>query len=688
MDITGLTPDTDYCYTVWAYESGTSSYSEGYVTVCGKTNKLTASCSELKALGQDTSGIYYIDPNNSGTAVKVYCDMVTDGGGWTLVLAQYEDDPVTNWNEGKQSDYDPSLATKKGFALNTSQIPTHSQVSFGKDLNPTFVDYVDFTYSTGNIPVTTLISPKTRKGYQVYRNTSDTYNQGDPEGTYLGNQLGWNNNLSIDELGGTKYSWTFCPLIDSVPGRTYAMSGDKQITNESYAWTVWVRSGAVDTVKASCKDWYDSGNTTDGYYAINPNGTTFTTYCDMTNGGWTLIGNILGTNIIYPVDYTNGKGNNDYLPLTEWIRKSADFNTYSNPALKVAMGSVVDYFIPNGVSFSTMMTTSPSNKFKWTNDLSKPFITPSYYSLHLGGSARYWPVNNISGDSRQYLSFWSSNSTMTGGCCHSTYSDAVAWGRPFKIWVKEEVTELSYDNATCKTIKNTTGTDLSGVYTINPSGTPFQVYCDMITDGGGWTLVWKNFGGVDNLSSASRMSTQDLWNSTGVVGMVQPIIEKVESAKNKDAWNYFINQPNKEWLSYDLLFYNSNNTINGPPQIKKFIFNGNRFIDIKNANTSTMCSSLSYPIDVYASFSGEPLAYSGKTNYILHATSVHIGLASYHPTIPADACGQSSSNYISYAARHDFSYSYNVNDINRVRCVRRCWDGTENYYEAIQWLVR
>ncbi|MDD2871944.1 MAG: fibrinogen-like YCDxxxxGGGW domain-containing protein, partial [Candidatus Gracilibacteria bacterium] len=43
----------------------------------------------------------------------------------------------------------------------------------------------------------------------------------------------------------------------------------------------------------SCKGLYDGGNTTDGIYTIDPDGagsiSSFSTYCDMTNGGWTLV---------------------------------------------------------------------------------------------------------------------------------------------------------------------------------------------------------------------------------------------------------------------------------------------------------------------------------------------------------------------------------------------------------------
>jgi hypothetical protein len=235
---TGLNTNTQYCYALYGTDG--TEYTEP-VTGCQSTSQLYGSCSEIKASGQNNNGVYPI--RVSGNTFDVYCDMTTDGGGWTLIVAQYEDDPVTNWNEGIQSDYDPSLTTRKGFALSTSQIPAHNQVAFGKDLNPTEVDYVDFSYVTGNIANTLLLGRKMGDYYQLHRNTDVFYGNHDPESaSYTSGYPEWMNTLTFDKVGGINYSWAFAVNNPTAASRGFAMNGVLQATSQSTPWTIWVRN--------------------------------------------------------------------------------------------------------------------------------------------------------------------------------------------------------------------------------------------------------------------------------------------------------------------------------------------------------------------------------------------------------------------------------------------------------------
>lgn len=197
------------------------------------------SCRAVKQrVPKAASGVYEITVG--GMPLKVLCDMESAGGGWTLVLAQYETNPVS-WAGGVPVGFEPAL-TGTSFALGASQLPPHTQVAFGKDDVATHVEYFDHPYSAGPIPVTTLTGRKTGLAFQLHRLPNNYYAGHDPESGSTSSSARWNNTLAVDQIG-VRYSfhWAFSPnAIQS--NRGYGMSGqDLQGKSDSHAWTVWVR---------------------------------------------------------------------------------------------------------------------------------------------------------------------------------------------------------------------------------------------------------------------------------------------------------------------------------------------------------------------------------------------------------------------------------------------------------------
>lgn len=183
-------------------------------------------------------GVYYITVNN--VTFPVYCDMTARGGGWILVVAQFDNNPLANWNKGRQANYDPTLATRKSFCLNENEIPPHTETAFGKSLIPDYVCAAPFVYTTGDIPKTAVTDPQTGLGYYIHRSASSFYPGHDP-GLPLSSYSLWNDTLTCDQImPDYAYSWSFSPNYGGVRAG-YAMLGYAGHVMSDFAWTVWVR---------------------------------------------------------------------------------------------------------------------------------------------------------------------------------------------------------------------------------------------------------------------------------------------------------------------------------------------------------------------------------------------------------------------------------------------------------------
>ena len=81
-------------------------------------------------------------------------------------------------------------------------------------------------------------------------------------------------------------------------------------------------------------------------------------------------------------------------------------------------------------------------------------------------------------------------------------------------------------HSSCKTLHDSGGATTSGVYTVNPTGSQeVDVYCDMISDGGGWSKIVATTGISHDFGQTTSAIVSSYANVNATVGVFQAFAE-------------------------------------------------------------------------------------------------------------------------------------------------------------------